>query len=123
MTKSTVEPSKSKISKFRVPIQQPERWKIESIAAHKKRIAIVQFKKAEILAAKAKKVHTDEKIEPVAPLVPKAIISDDQIRRELEILQNNSVVVRNKMLALSSIRHSVLWLLKKATLVERAIVS
>ncbi len=122
MTKlSCAEPPKSKTSKFRVAIKHPEMWKIQSIAEYKKLLAVKQHKKAEQLAAQKSK-KTDDKTEPVVP-VQKAVISDEQIRRELEILQNNSTVVRNKMLALSSIRHSVLWLLKKAALCERAVIS
>lgn len=115
MVKQTAEPVKSKTSKFRVSIKTTEDWKIRSIAAYKKKLAEKQNAKE----------ATDSKGKPIseAPAPPKTLIADEQIRRELEILQNNSNVVRNKMLALSSIRHSVLWLLKKATLVERQIVS
>lgn len=115
MVKKAVEPPKSKASKFRVSIKTTEDWKIRSIAAYKKIQADKQKAKE---AAEPKGKSTSD-----VPAPSKALISEEQIRRELEILQNNSNVVRNKMLALSSIRHSVLWLLKKATLVERQIVS
>lgn len=116
MVKHSLEPVKSKSTKFRVAIKSTEDWKIRAVAAYKKKINEKQKLKEQ---SDAKTKGSSE----TSPAPPKTVIADEQIRRELEILQNNSNVVRNKMLALSSIRHSVLWLLKKATLVERQIVS
>ena len=115
MVKQSIEPPKSKTSKFRVSVKTTEDWKIRSIAAYKKNLAEKQKSK--------ESVEIKGKSSGDVPAPSKTLVADEQIRRELEILQNNSNVVRNKMLALSSIRHSVLWLLKKATLVERQIVS
>jgi len=47
----------------------------------------------------------------------------DHIKKELEILHNNSIVIRNKMMALSSVRTSLLWLLKKSNMVERSVIN
>ena len=41
---------------------------------------------------------------------------DENIRREIDGLNKNSLIIRKEMQALSSIRVNLLWMLRKATL-------
>ena len=119
MTKSNqVQLPVSKTCKFRVAIGNPEKWKVESIAQFKKNQAV---KLAKINNAKAKLQERGFPAKEAAP--HKSHIPIDHIKKELEILHNNSIVIRNKMMALSSVRTSLLWLLKKSNMVERSIIS
>jgi hypothetical protein len=108
----------SKTCKFRVAIGNPEKWKVQSIAQHKK---VQAAKIAKVNNAKAKLQERGFTAKPEGP-AHKNHIPIDHIKKELEILHNNSIVIRNKMMALSSVRTSLLWLLKKSNMVERAIV-
>lgn len=53
----------------------------------------------------------------------KSHIAMDHIKKELDILHSNSIVIKNKMVALNSVRNSLLWLLKKSNAVERSLIS
>lgn len=110
-------PPASKTCKFRVAIGCPEKWKVQSIANYKK----VQAAKAAKIAAriKASERNVPGKAEGSSH---KNHIPIDHIKKELDILHNNSIVIRNKMMALSSVRTSLLWLLKKSNMVERSII-
>lgn len=105
----------SKTCKFRVPIGSPEKWKVQSIAQFKKAQAA---KAARVAAAKAKLHERGFVAKEAQPHK----IPIDHIKKELEILHNNSMVIRNKMLALSSVRTSLFWLLKKSNMVERSLL-
>lgn len=90
---------------------------MQSVANYKK----VQAAKAAKIAARMK---ASERTVPGKPegSSHKNHIPIDHIKKELDILQNNSNVIRNKMMALSSVRTSLLWLLKKSNMVERSII-
>mmetsp|Transcript_16745 Transcript_16745/g.28396 ORF Transcript_16745/g.28396 Transcript_16745/m.28396 type:complete len:129 (+) Transcript_16745:66-452(+) len=119
-------PPQPKINKFRVPIGMPERWKVESIAKYKQLQATKAAKLAKLTGSlitsngKGKPVGSDGNFQ--ANAVHRNNIPIDHIKKELEILHNNSIVIRNKMMALSSVRISLLWLLKKSTQMERELV-
>ena len=123
MTRQTsAQPPASKTCKFRVAIGNPEKWKVQSIAQFKK----VQAVKQEKIAARAfAKSLERAALTAGKPEVPahKNHIPIDHIKKELEILHNNSIVIRNKMMALSSVRTSLLWLLKKSNMVERSVIN
>jgi hypothetical protein len=109
----------SKTCKFRVAINSPEKWKVQSIAQFKK---IQTAKIAKVTAAKAKLQERGFVAKEGPTASHKNHIPIDHIKKELEILHNNSLVIRNKMMALSSVRTSLLWLLKKSNMVERSII-
>jgi|Transcript_18925 hypothetical protein len=105
-------PPQSQTCKFRVAICTPERWKVESIAQFKQ---LQANKVVKPLAKKGKSGNGKE-------VATKSHIPVEHIKKELEILHNNSIVFRKKMMALSSVRTSLLWLLKKSSMVERELV-
>ena len=109
----------SKICKFRVAIGNPEKWKVQSIAQYKK---IQAAKLAKVNNAKAKLAERGFNAKTETTSV-KNQIPIEHIKKELEILHNNSNVIRNKMTALSTVRTSLLWLLKKSNMVERSIIN
>jgi hypothetical protein len=111
----------SQTCKFRVAISNPEKWKVQSVAQYKKQQSAKQAKIQAILVAKNKGNEKGAKESYV--VAHKNNIPIDHIKKELEILHNNSLVIRNKMMALSSVRTSLLWLLKKSNQVERSIIS
>lgn len=110
-------PPASKTCKFRVAIGCPEKWKVQSIANFKK----VQAVKAAKIAARIKAVERNIPAKSEGSS-HKNHIPIDHIKKELDILHNNSIVIRNKMMALSSVRTSLLWLLKKSNMVERSVI-
>jgi len=116
-----VQPPASKTCKFRVAIGNPEKWKVQSIAQFKK----VQAAKQEKLNARAlaKSIERAALTGKAETLAHKNHIPIEHIKKELEILNNNSNVIRNKMMALSTVRTSLLWLLKKSNMVERSIIN
>jgi hypothetical protein len=108
-------PPKSQICKFRVAICTPERWKVESIAKFKLLQANKSVKSTHPGGGvKGGKKNDKKEVKSHIPI--------DHIKKELEILHNNSIVFRKKMMALSSVRTSLLWLLKKSNMVERELV-
>jgi hypothetical protein len=68
--------------------------------------------------ARARSMSMDERVELIEK--KRNSITTDQIRRELDILHKNSNIIRTKIHSLSVVRYSLLWLLKKASLCERA---
>ena len=112
------QPPTSKISKFRVPIGLPERWKIQSIANYKKQQAQKVFK-ARVRSTGGKVNERPTKGDGTH----KINIPIEHLRKELDTLNSNSNVIRNKMVALCAVRTSLLWLLKKSNMVEREIIS
>lgn len=141
-TTKTVEPKASKVTKFRVPINYPAPWKIQSIAELKRGIYLK--KKQQDLARslskpneansaasappslvrsasfgqRARSMSMDERVELIER--KRNTITSEQIERELEVLHKNSNIIRGKIHSLSVVRYSLLWLLKKAILCERA---
>ena len=140
---SFVQP-KSKTTKFRVPIKVPEPWKIQSISQFKKNNLLKQTQQASVnddvtsksnaasssaiappsmvrsssYDARSRSMSMDERVELIEK--KRNSITSDQIRRELDILHKNSNIIRTKIHSLSVVRYSLLWLLKKASLCERA---
>jgi len=105
-----------------VAIGNPEKWKVQSIAQFKKVQAVKQEKIAARALAKSLERAALSGGKPETP-AHKNHIPIDHIKKELEILHNNSSVIRNKMMALSSVRTSLLWLLKKSNMVERSVIN
>ena len=125
MTRSIL-PTRSRTSTFRVPIRQPEKWKVESIAAFKKR-QIEKNRLAENGANSSRKLDQKNISESATKRSPASIqrsaMAIEHIKRELEILHSNSMVIRNKMQALNAVRTSLLWLLKKSSALERSLIN
>lgn len=68
-------------------------------------------------------VLSDNSSRQVNDKIIKSHIAMDHIKKELDILHSNSIVIKNKMVALNSVRNSLLWLLKKSNAVERSLIS
>lgn len=68
-------------------------------------------------------VMSDNSSRQVNEKIIKSHIAMDHIKKELDILHSNSIVIKNKMVALNSVRNSLLWLLKKSNAVERSLIS
>jgi len=68
-------------------------------------------------------VLSDSNSRQVNDKIIKSHIAMDHIKKELDILHSNSIVIKNKMVALNSVRNSLLWLLKKSNAVERSLIS
>lgn len=137
MTKeASVHPQKSKTCSFRVGIAHPPEWKIKSIAKYKAiQFKLNEAKKAAVAAAaasasassfssthNASSSFSKNESQPELSAQKKAA-AIEQIRRDLDILQYNGNAIRNKMQALTAVRYSLLWLLKKSTLSQRAIIA
>lgn len=141
MTKhiATIEPKASRTTKFRVPINFPEAWKIQSIANHKKAIMVKKKQSEELkqlatssapaiappnlarsasFEQRARSMSMDERSNYIEK--KRNTISTDQIKRELEVLHKNSNIISGKVHSLSVVRSSLIWLMKKAILCERA---
>ena len=125
MTRVTEQqPPASKTCKFRVAIGYPEKWKVQAIAQHKRVQAVKALRTASKLASiKLGDRNIIGKSDSGIGSAHKSNIPIDHIKKELEILHNNSIVIRNKMTALSAVRTSLLWLLKKSNMNERSIIS
>lgn len=121
MTRIDSDPCKSKTSKFRVAISCPEKWKMYSVAQHKILLMKKNSNKTTTVNNGTSDNFIKEEKKPESAL-HKNKVPVDHIKKELEILHNNSLVIRNKMMALCSVRTSLLWLLKKSNLVERSLV-
>jgi len=74
-------------------------------------------------ATKPINVLSDNNSRQVNDKIIKSHIAMDHIKKELDILHSNSIVIKNKMVALNSVRNSLLWLLKKSNAVERSLIS
>lgn len=74
-------------------------------------------------AIKPINVMSDNSSRQVNDKIIKSHIAMDHIKKELDILHSNSIVIKNKMVALNSVRNSLLWLLKKSNAVERSLIS
>ncbi len=138
MTKEgSIDPQKSKTCSFRVGISHPPEWKLKSIAKYKAmQFKVNEAKKAAVAAAEAAASSSassssnnnaapsssKSESQPEIPAHQKAA-AIEQIRRDLDILQYNGNAIRNKMQALTAVRYSLLWLLKKSTLSQRAIIA
>ena len=98
---------------FRVAIAQPPIWKIKAVAKYK------QTQKAKF----CNEASLPTKIDQTDIPTHQKSAAVEQIKRDLDILQYNGNAIRNKMQALTSVRYSLLWLLKKSTLCQRSIIA
>lgn len=131
---------KSQISSFKVSIKVPERWKIQSIAKYKSNKFLklkqnnlkVQSKNSTDHLINGNTILSTGQSSSPSMITTSAVANDkviknniavEHIKKELEILNNNSIVIKNKMIALSSVRTSLLWLLKKSNALERSLIS
>jgi hypothetical protein len=99
---------------FRVAIAHPPSWKIRTIAKYK------QTQKAKIVS---NELSAPAKVDQLEIPQHQKSAAIEQIKRDLDILQYNGNAIRNKMQALTSVRYSLLWLLKKSTLCQRSIIA
>ena len=107
-----------KINKFRVPVNMPELWKVQSIAAYLKE---KQLKKN---AQKLLKQNQNEKSSNSNSINERLVVDEDkkkkEIRQELEMLQKEGNTIRQKIQTFNNVRNSLVWLLSKAKACEKA---
>lgn len=120
MTKTSVQPKKLKTNNFRVAICIPEQSKIRAIAKYQNS-KTVKLRSKIVKRNVAEKAALQDRAE--ISVLQRSGISEEQIQRELNVLNENSNAIRAKLQTLSTVRQSLLWLLKKSTLCERASIS
>jgi len=110
--------SSPKIAKFKVPVVMAPSWKIKAIAQFKVQQAAKSMKN--VSGEKNQiKLENEPSVQAVRPFSQIKIRDEDEnIRREIDGLNKNSLIIRKEMQALSSIRVNLLWMLRKATLHE-----
>jgi hypothetical protein len=136
--------SQSHTTTFRVTIRQPEEWKIRAIAEYKQQQYLKKMSQKQqdsafmdndahksddgINKSQRKRMSMRPKsassaADPTVDMTPeqrKAFI--DHSLRELEVYNYNSNVLKARIAGLHSVKLSLLWLLKKASLHERSLI-
>jgi hypothetical protein len=131
------EVTSSKIIKYRLAIKQPEEWKIRSIAQFKQKQRLKQIRRQQAeMAANESATDGKKKSAKATPVSSSSSVGkEEKVPKENEIksayeshvreLANchfTSTVAKARITALHSVRISLLWLLKKASLHERSLI-
>jgi hypothetical protein len=142
------DPPTTKFTKYRIAIKQPEDWKIHSIAQWKKKQKIrkqIELQKQQLMKAaippprlELSPEGEDRKKSSKKMLSSQTIKENAERQKQEEELKNtvfesntrelanchiNSTLIKSRIAALHSVRMSLLWLLKKTSLHERAIIN
>jgi hypothetical protein len=131
-----------KMMKFRIAIKQPEDWKIQSIAKFKhqqklrKHAEELLRQKLQLQSEAEEKKKNSKKEATSNPQVEKQDAAEKEQKeieqknliyeasvRELANCHITSTIIKSRIAQLHTLRMSMLWLLKKTSLHERALIN
>lgn len=138
-------PQPPKVTKFRVTIRQPEQWKVRAIAEYKQKQYLRKLEQRkqtavdsennngtvrdDVMKAKSqrKRLIGTQRYQKSSDLSAEMSAEQrkvlvEQSIRELEVYNHTSNVLKARIAGLHSVKSSLLWLLKKASLHERNLI-